>query len=58
MGMHDMNRCGYELTEQDFYPIPDDRMHCFGIDDIEGGDNYDDYLEYFWDNFEHELFDC
>lgn len=57
MGMHDMNRYDCELTEQDFYPIPDDRMHCFGIDDIEGGDNYDDYLEYFWDNFEHELFD-
>lgn len=58
MGMHDMNRYYDELTEQDFYPIPDDRMHCCGIDDIEGGDNYDDYLEYFWDNFEHELFDC
>ena len=51
------NRYDNELTEQDFYPIPDDRMHCCGIDDIEGGDNYDDYLEYFWDNFEHELFD-
>lgn len=46
-----------ELTEQDFYPIPDDRLHHCGLDDIEGGDNYDDYLEYFWENYEHELFD-
>lgn len=51
--------CGmcYELKEEDFYPPKDDRIHEFGIDDIDGGDTYDEYLEYFWDNYEKYIYD-
>ena len=45
------------LTEEDFYPPEDDRVHSFGIDDVPGGDDYDDYLVYFWKAYGHELFD-
>lgn len=46
------------LTEEDFYPPEDDRLHSFGIDDIPGGDDYDGYLKYFWSVYGSELFDC
>lgn len=45
------------LTEKDFYPPEDDRLHSFGIDDVPGGDSYDDYLKYFWRTYGNELFD-
>lgn len=44
------------LAEEDFYPIADDRFHDCGIDDIENGDNYTDYAEWFWYCYEDELF--
>ena len=47
----------YELTEQDFYPPLDDRVYTSGIDDIEGGDNFAEYAEYFWEEYGHELYD-
>lgn len=45
------------LTEEDFYPPLDDRVLSFGIDDVPGGDSYDDYLVYFWKSYECELFE-
>ena len=49
---------GYvEISEKDFYPPEDDRFHVFGIDDIDGGDTYGEYLEYFWDNYEKYIYD-
>ena len=47
----------YKLTEEDFYPPQDDRLYCSGIDDIVDGDNFDDYAEWFYENYENELFD-
>lgn len=47
----------YELTEQDFYPPQDDRVYTSGIDDIEGGDNFAEYAEYFWEEYGYELYD-
>ena len=45
------------LTEKDFYPPADDRVHSCGIDDVPGGDCYDEYLKYFWGTYGYELFD-
>ena len=48
---------GYvEITERDFYPPYDDRLYCSGIDDIEDGDCYDCYVEYFWENYENDIY--
>lgn len=46
-----------ELVESDFYPPLDDRMHTFEIDDIDGGDSYNDYVRWFWEEYEHEIYD-
>lgn len=46
----------YELDEYDFYPPEDDRMYCSCIDDIEGGDNYDDYVKWFWKEYENDIY--
>ena len=48
---------GYELTEEDFYPPEDKRIYRSGVTDIVGGDNFEDYAEWFYDNYEDELFD-
>lgn len=50
--------CGelFELDEKSFYPPDDDRLCCSGIDDIEGGDNYEDYVKWFWDEYEDEIY--
>lgn len=48
----------YELTEQDFYPPEDTRLYTSGIDDVNDGDSFAEYAEYFWDTYEDELFDC
>lgn len=47
----------YELTEEDFYPPEDKRIYRSGISDIVGGDNFVDYAEWFYDNYENDLFD-
>lgn len=46
------------LTEYDFYPPCDTRLHCSGIEDVNGGNSYDEYLMEFWELYEEELFDC
>ena len=46
-----------ELTEQSFYPPLDDRVYTSGIDDIEGGDNFAEYAEYFWETYEEDIYD-
>lgn len=49
---------GYvEIKESDFYPPSDDRLHTFGIDDIDGGESYDDYVKWFWEEYEYEIYD-
>lgn len=45
------------LTEEDFYPIPDDRMHLCGIDDIPCGDCYFEFAKEFYELYEEDLFD-
>lgn len=47
----------YVLTEEDFYPPEDKRLYCSKIRDIRKGDTFDDYVEWFWDNYESEIFD-
>lgn len=47
----------YELTERDFYPPKDFRIIHSGIEDIVDGDNFADYAEYFYENYEDEIFD-
>jgi hypothetical protein len=47
----------YELTEKDFYPPEDTRIYCSGIEDINGGDNFDDYIQSFYEEYADELFD-
>ena len=46
-----------EITEQDFYPPEDTRLYESGIDDIIDGDNFADYSNWFYNNYEHEIFD-
>ena len=53
----DLNRDYYELTEKDFYPPEDTRYYQSGVYDICGGDNFADYVSYFFDLYEDELFD-
>ena len=42
------------LTEESFYPPYDDRFLESYIDDIEGGDNFADYCECFFEMLEEE----
>ncbi len=48
----------YELTEEDFYPPEDLRLCESLVEDIDGGDCYADYVEYFWSSYEGHIFDC
>lgn len=36
------------LSEEDFYPISDDRVWTSEVEDIEGGDNFIDYCAEFF----------
>ena len=47
-----------DLSEKDFYPPEDTRYYCSGITSIDGGDNFADYAEYFFSEYEDEMFDC
>lgn len=51
--------CGefFEFTEESFLPPHDDRLYASGIDDIEGGDNFSEYAEYFWEAYEDDIYD-
>jgi len=42
------------LTESDFYPPCDNRMWKSNVADINGGDNFADYCEYFFRMLEKE----
>ena len=41
-------------TEEDFYPLSDDRVLTSYIEDIDDGDNYADYCKYIFDLYEAE----
>lgn len=47
----------YILSEKDFYPPEDTRYFKSGVIDIFGGDTFDDYANWFYDNYENELFE-
>lgn len=44
----------FELTEQDFYFCSDNRVLESYVEDIEGGDNFADYCEDFFELLEEE----
>lgn len=46
----------YELTEEDFYPPEDKRTFHSGVRNIHGGDNFEDYIKYFYELYEDEIF--
>ena len=46
-----------ELDERSFYPPQDDRIYTSGIYDIEGGDCFHGYAEYFWEEYGYEIYD-
>lgn len=48
----------YEVKESDFFPPQDNRYYASGIEDIDGGDNFAEYAEWFWEIYEDYLFDC
>ena len=48
---------GFELTEEDFYPPQDCRFYASGVEDIEGGDCFCEYAEYFWEAYGREIYD-
>ena len=56
--MNDINKedC-FKITKIDFYSPQDTRYYQSGVDDIVGGDNFIDYIEYFLDLYEDDLFD-
>ena len=56
--MNDTNKedC-FKITKIDFYSPQDTRYYQSGVDDIVGGDNFIDYIEYFLDLYEDDLFD-
>lgn len=58
MSLHEQYEGGfYELSELSFYPPSDNRFYTSGIEDIDGGDNFVEYAEYFWETYENHLFD-
>lgn len=49
--------CSYEITELDFYPPQDDRCYVSGVEDVDGGDSFADYSEWFWGVYGSEIYD-
>lgn len=47
------DRDGY-ITEEDFYPPSDNRVWKSNIEDIDGGDNFADFCEDFFERLEEE----
>lgn len=45
------------LTEEDFYPPPDERYLKSGVEDIRAGDSFEEYITYFFDEYGEEMFD-
>ena len=54
MGNKNKIEWDYCLTDSDFYPPSDDRVWKSNIDDINGGDNFADYCEYFFELLDEE----
>ena len=50
-----INYC--EITEKDFYPPKDTRLYCSCVGDIPDGDNFSDYVKFFYNQYENDLFD-
>ena len=44
----------YKLSEEDFYPPEDTRILHSGVEDIDDGDNFNDYLKYFFSTYYDE----
>ena len=42
------------LTEKDFYPPEDDRYLTSGVEDIRHGDNFVEYVEYYFATYVEE----
>ena len=55
--IEETERDNCELTKSTFYPPEDPRVYASGIDDIDGGDNFAEYAEYFWETYGHEIYD-
>ena len=49
--------CLYELDDQSFYPPEDPRVYISGVIDIDGGDTFTGYAEYFWEVYGNEIYD-
>ena len=47
----------HEITEKDFYPPEDTRVYKSLVADIYGGDNFYDYVKWFYRHYEKEIFD-
>lgn len=48
----------YVIKEKDFYPPQDDRVFRSRVIDIPfGGDSFEDYAKWFYDNYSNDLFD-
>lgn len=45
---------GFVLSEEDFYPPADDRTWKSNIEDIDGGDNFADFCEEYFEILEEE----
>jgi hypothetical protein len=45
------------LTEEDFYPPPDERCLQSVVEDIRAGDSFEEYVTYFFDEYGEEMFD-
>lgn len=45
------------LTEEDFYPPPDERYLKSGVEDIRDGDCFEEYITYFFQEYGEEMFD-
>lgn len=48
---------GNLLTEEDFYPPPDERYLKSGVEDIRAGDSFEEYITYFFQEYGEEMFD-
>ena len=48
---------GHIITEKDFYPPEDTRVYTSLVEDVDGGDNFNDYVKWFFKNYEKEIFD-
>lgn len=46
------------ITKKDFYPPQDERVFRSGVLDVPfGGDSYEDYSKWFYNNYSDDLFD-